>query len=355
MLAKAVRRAASVVRPDLVMLDAEMSPAHLLLYDAGFRVAFYSITLSFSRFHTNGPAPPLGSTVVPGTLLWRLRSRLAWRANTRGRFPPPAFIPLTFAIWRSYADAGCDPKAGFTELVLCPREFDLPQTRLSRGAVYVGPSIDLDRPPGSPVPWHRLEGSGPLVYAALGTMTASFPERARQVRRGILEAVSARPDWRVLLVGEVEGPVPPHVVVVPSAPQLEVLARADVMVTHAGLNSVKECIFFGVPMVALPLGYDQPGNSARIEFHRLGRMGPIKHCSGTSVRSLIDQVLSTPSFKSNVARMRDAFRRAEQDAPSIQIIDQLLAGQLTNPDSQAASVWRAQVAPRLTPYLLPSL
>ncbi len=54
-------------------------------------------------------------------------------------------------------------------------------------------------------------------------------------------------------------------------PQLDVLARADLFITHAGMNSVNEAIYYGVPMVAIPIGNDQPMVARRLEDLHLGR------------------------------------------------------------------------------------
>jgi UDP:flavonoid glycosyltransferase YjiC (YdhE family) len=63
---------------------------------------------------------------------------------------------------------------------------------------------------------------------------------------------------------------PENVIVVATAPQLELLKRADLCITHAGLNTVLEALGQGVPLLAVPIGYDQPGVAARIAHHRVG-------------------------------------------------------------------------------------
>ena len=64
--------------------------------------------------------------------------------------------------------------------------------------------------------------------------------------------------------------IPPNTVVVRIAPQIELLKRAALCITHAGLNTALEALAQGVPMVAIPTGYDQPGVPARIAYHGVG-------------------------------------------------------------------------------------
>jgi UDP:flavonoid glycosyltransferase YjiC (YdhE family) len=95
----------------------------------------------------------------------------------------------------------------------------------------------------------------------------------------VVRALGQDRSLRALVVsgGEDLGPAPPHVGIVERAPQLEILRRASLMITHGGLGSVKECAALGVPMLVFPLKDDQPGNAARVEARGLGRVlrGPV--------------------------------------------------------------------------------
>jgi zeaxanthin glucosyltransferase len=66
------------------------------------------------------------------------------------------------------------------------------------------------------------------------------------------------------------GPVPRNAIIVKRAPQLELLKRTSVCITHAGLNTVLESLAQGVPQVAIPVTFDQPGIAARIAAKKTG-------------------------------------------------------------------------------------
>ncbi|MDG0791547.1 hypothetical protein OMP38_12195 [Cohnella ginsengisoli] len=59
--------------------------------------------------------------------------------------------------------------------------------------------------------------------------------------------------------------MPAHFIVRPYVPQLEMLRRADVFITHAGMNSVHEGLWHGVPLLMVSMGPDQPAVAARIK------------------------------------------------------------------------------------------
>src|SRR4029077_12592824 len=81
------------------------------------------------------------------------------------------------------------------------------------------------------------------------------------------------------------------------APQLELLERAALCITHAGLNTVLESLSQGVPMVAIPIGYDQPGVAARIAYHGVGEFLEIEDLAVGRVQRLIQEVLENPRYR----------------------------------------------------------
>ncbi|MDB4953089.1 MAG: hypothetical protein JWO36_658 [Myxococcales bacterium] len=325
----------SAARPfDLVIVDSMMSPAHLVLAATGFRAALFSTNLFFKN-----PGPWSTPPYIPGTQAWRIRRAKANALDWwRYRFLRGLAMPLTAKAFRAFDRARRDPFTGFIEIVLCPREFEFPLAEPHPHRVYVGPSIDLERPADPDFPWSRLEG-GPIIYAAFGTMTGSYGKSVALVRRALIDAAARRPAWRVLLVGGDSDDVPPNVVVVPKAPQIEVLSRANVMVTHAGLNSVKECIFFGVPMIAIPQAWDQIGNASRLTFHGLGLASSVSRCTADSLSAMLDEVLANSMYRERVARMKEIFRRAETDELAARAVERALSAPIDGV-AEMLSIWR---------------
>ena len=98
--------------------------------------------------------------------------------------------------------------------------------------------------------------------------------------------------------------IPKNIILRASVPQLEVLKRADLFITHCGMNSTLETIKYGVPVLALPLNADQPKNAIRIcdELSFGVRLDP-DSCTSEQLSDAIDQVLSELKFKANIERM----------------------------------------------------
>jgi MGT family glycosyltransferase len=287
--------------------------------------------------------PPFGTDIVPGqTPFWRLRTRLAWSRMFLGRRllrtavnvrPEMERLARSFHFPLERIDFRVEtwPRLRQRELVLCPREFDLPRAHEPEGACSVEASIDHDRRDVE-FPWERLRDDRPLVYCSLGSVvTFKFRAEASRLIQILLDLLTARPSLQgVVPIGRHLDPAdfrcPDNVVLVPEAPQLRLLERARLMITHGGLTSVKEAIYLGVPMVAIPFFYDQPGNAARIVFHGLGRKARLDRLDAGHLGNLVDGVMSEPSYQAAAKSMSRVFADHERSAPAVEEVEEALRG-----------------------------
>jgi zeaxanthin glucosyltransferase len=179
-----------------------------------------------------------------------------------------------------------------------PKEFDFPGIPWPAQFNYAGPFHDKNGRKPIAFPWKKLNGN-PLVYASMGTLVNGLAK----VYKTVLQAVGQVPEIQVVLsVGENVDPeslgtIPSNVIVVRRAPQIELLKRAALCITHAGLNTALESLAEGVPMVAIPIGYDQPGVAARIAHHGVGEFVEIEDLTVEGVRELIEKVLNSPGYR----------------------------------------------------------
>jgi zeaxanthin glucosyltransferase len=102
------------------------------------------------------------------------------------------------------------------------------------------------------------------VFCSLGTQSYRIPGAPRFFSE-VVAAAASQPDWQfVVALGsrwstDAFRSAPDNTLMVPFAPQVHLLQRSSLVITHAGLGTIKESISFGVPMLAFPLLYDQPG------------------------------------------------------------------------------------------------
>jgi MGT family glycosyltransferase len=214
-----------------------------------------------------------------------------------------------------------------------PREFDFPGAPWPAHFHYAGPFHDDGGRELVSFPWEKLTGT-PLVYASLGTLVNGL----NHVYSAILRAVEKLPGTQVVLsVGknlavEQLGAIPSNVIVVRSAPQIELLKRATLSITHAGLNTVLESLGQGVPMVAIPIGYDQPGVAARIAHHGVGEFVEVDEVSPEGLRGLIQKVMENPSYAERARFFEDVIARTRGLDVAADVIERsLVAGRRALP------------------------
>ena len=227
-----------------------------------------------------------------------------------------------------HIDDACSPLAQISQL--CP-EFDFPRRELPQSFHYIGSMAANRRAnPDERFPWDWLDGR-PLVFASLGTIEdpANLP-----VLRTILDACRGLPAQLVLAMGkwrekqnsfrERLGPPPDNALVVDFAPQLALLDRASLLVTHAGVNTVLEAICRAVPMVALPRTDDQPGMGSRIERAGIGLRASFGRCTPVELRRMIERVLAEETFRQRSREVQQAMVAAGGARRAAEIAEEAL-------------------------------
>jgi MGT family glycosyltransferase len=210
-------------------------------------------------------------------------------------------------------------------LTQTPKEFDFPGDHWPEHFHHTGPLHDgFGRVPAE-FPWERLTGES-LVYASMGTLQNG----AEEVFRKIVEGAAASGRQIVLSIGrnlkqEQIGAVPANTIVVAHAPQIEILKRAALCITHAGLNTALESLAQGVPMVAIPVTNDQPGVAARIAFVRAGVVVPLKELTVEKLRAAVDKVMSDSSYGESARRLQQAIQKTDGLSRAADIIEAALA------------------------------
>ncbi|HEX4165580.1 MAG TPA: nucleotide disphospho-sugar-binding domain-containing protein [Bryobacteraceae bacterium] len=192
-----------------------------------------------------------------------------------------------------------------------PKAFDFQGIPWPPQFHYAGPFHESEGHAFIPFPWEKLNGK-PLIYASLGTLVNGLDH----VYKIILEAVEKLPEAQVVLsIGrnidpDNLGPIPTDTIVIRRAPQIELLKRAALCITHAGLNTTLESLAQGVPMVAIPIAFDQPGISARIAHHGVGEFVDLDNLCGDNLLKLIRKVLTNHSYAERAHFFKDVIANA---------------------------------------------
>jgi UDP:flavonoid glycosyltransferase YjiC (YdhE family) len=203
-----------------------------------------------------------------------------------------------------------------------PDLFDFPCPKPSH-LHYVGPLRNRSPQPAE-FPYSRLTGQ-PLIYASLGSV-----QNQKYQAFQVIAAACERLDVQLLMAhgggirAEMVQSFPGYPLVMEYVPQFEVLAQASLTITHGGMNTLMDAFTHGVPVIATPITFEQPGNAARVKWTGTGRVIPISQLHRKRLQVEIERVLSDPSYRQNAQRMQQAIRQAGGVQRAADIIEGVL-------------------------------
>ncbi len=163
---------------------------------------------------------------------------------------------------------------------------------------FVGPSI---RPANEKVEKRKDK----LIYISMGTVNNDMMPFYKKCLSDFEST-----DYEVVMsVGNLVsvdgfGTIPGNISVQPFVDQIAVLEKADVFVSHAGMNSVSESLYFGVPLVMLPQTSEQKGVAERVF-----ELGAGIKSDENSVLADVEKILSDSTYRANAEKIAVGFKR----------------------------------------------
>lgn len=207
------------------------------------------------------------------------------------------------------------PAISSTNLVYTSREFQPESNFIDDSFHFVGPSVDTAVRQPTTFPWDMLENGRPLIYLSLGTI---YHNKADFYRLAFATFAN-HPGQFILSAGRMTdiaalGPIPDNFIVRSFVPQLELLPRVDAFITHGGMNSINEGLYFGVPLVVVPQQMEQALNArqaARVGAAVvLGDRPPYGRIQANDLHQALAQVLADDRYRQAAERIGRSFRQA---------------------------------------------
>ncbi|AFY55452.1 glycosyltransferase, MGT family [Rivularia sp. PCC 7116] len=284
---------------DCLLLDG-LSP-HLFLLGEKHKIPYVVMEYTAPDF--------LGSVEVPPMMLgWSYSN--TWWGKLRNKIVSEllnyCMTPLITGVQRRYAKAWKlpsgrglrDSRQALLRITQIPQVFDFPR-KLVKDYIYTAPWTNCSKRVKFDFPWERLNGK-PIIYAALGTVYTDQSQAYQTIAK-----VCHQFDCQLVLSVGLFVPdnllqnlrqTYPNFIILRKTPQVEVLKKTELFITHAGMNSTLEALQLGVPMLAVPIGGDQPGVAARIRYHQVGVSIPIKQLNEAKLSQAISRVFKNPIY-----------------------------------------------------------
>lgn len=211
------------------------------------------------------------------------------------------------------------------ELILAPKEFDFLERKLLDWQQYLGVMVDINRVEIINEDFvqdlnHFQNKYKGLIYCSLGTVNNIIDiEKARQFFEYQIEVFKTLKDYGLIIsVGKAIKKqlqsLPQNVLVYDTLPQLYLLERTQLFITHGGLNSTLESILKGVPMLVCPIigKYDTKGNAARVVYHGLGMIENFEKTSVETSKTKISKLINDESYKNNISTVQNKLKKVQK-------------------------------------------
>lgn len=186
-------------------------------------------------------------------------------------------------------------------IVYTSPEFQPCSETFSDQYAFVGPSI---RPAESEFQKTREK----LIYISMGTVNNDMLPLYRRCIAALADS-----EYQVILsVGNLVsladfGALPENISLFPQVDQIAVLEKADAFLSHCGMNSASESLYFGVPLIMLPQTQEQSGVAERVK--QLGAGIPLKKTDTAAIWDAVLRVLTDPSYRQNALAIAEGFHR----------------------------------------------
>lgn len=196
---------------------------------------------------------------------------------------------------------------GDLNIVYTTREFNGDNGTDEPEYLFAGPSIDRHQE-AADVDYKEI-GDRTLIYISLGSLNTDHIDfynlcisAFRDTGYFVCMSTGNKCDVSELIE------IPSNFMVKSYFPQLEILKRADVFITHAGFNSVNEALYLGVPMLALPQVNDQHMVAKRLVSMHLGMVESMKELSAEILKSRTEALLLNRQIKENCIQISQKMR-----------------------------------------------
>jgi len=266
--------------------------------------------------------------VPPPFLGWRYRPDARGRNRNAGGYAVSDVLmrPITQVVTRFARRWGLDPDARHAwsdrlQIAQCPAGLDFPRKALPASFRYGAPwrlpepamtAPDADERPLVYCSLGSLQGARVSLFAAMTRACAAVGARALVAHGGGLTEAEA-------------ASLPGDPLVRAFWPQTRILPRCAAAILHGGFNTVLDALSAGVPIVAVPLGFEQPATAARLRHVGAGLVVTPAAIGRGALESALRELLRTPGYRRAAAALGAEMAACGGAAEAAAAIDALFA------------------------------
>ncbi|MGG4268283.1 macrolide family glycosyltransferase [Peribacillus simplex] len=194
-------------------------------------------------------------------------------------------------------------------IIYTTREFQPFGEEFNQTYKFVGPSIST-RLTQENFDHTAIKGKS-LIYISLGTVF----NKAIDFYKLCFKAFEATDHTVLMSIGNNTqisdlGEIPKNFIIKNYVPQTEVLKYTNLFITHGGMNSTNEGLYYGIPLIVIPQSADQPIIAEQVFNIGAGIQLQMQSLTANQLHEAVDHLLTHPSFHKAVSNISDSFQKA---------------------------------------------
>lgn len=308
-------REMKTVEPDLVVIDDDASGARMFaVFAYRMRVPFAAVDYTFEPYARRVPFSPAvtPSYMHPFTHHMTFMERLE---NTVFFLVKLIYDPFCYddAVARYAPEmpyVSLNTLLGRAEIWLVQSDhiLDYPKPTLPNVRMIGSIASSPPKPLSPDLQSFMDKATDGVVVVSFGSLVHTFP---RELGEDVLmQAFKSLTKLKVVFRSNLTSPDPERIVTSPWIPQNDLLAHPNtkVLVTHCGMSSQYQALYHAVPMVGIPLFYDQGYNERRMTERGFGRSVRLMALTPSQLVEAIQDVATNPRYKYAITRASTLYR-----------------------------------------------
>lgn len=327
----------ATLKPDMILFhisrfDIFFLPIHSL------GISYMTYDMSFGKVNFSLNLPPSTSSIVP-IGFWDFRAAFAWWSRLIRKVKELRWFELRTKY--PYAEINKVKENEKLKWRFCIDGFYLngPHIKFAPGQIefrkeskvyYAGLCVKNEDTRDEKFAL-KIAGKQ-FIYCSLGTMSNRYM-KAKEFLNCLIKVMRRHPEISLMIsLGRknetlLSEDVSPNITIIDYINQREILKEADLVITHGGAGTIKECIYYEVPMIVVPSSYDQAGNAAKVCYHKIGvrnrlmkksfmerRLNrSLKKMNEFYLEKQILEVINNKTYKENIAALH---KKIEEDNES---------------------------------------
>ena len=200
------------------------------------------------------------------------------------------------------------PYSPWLNLVVSATIMEAPRNNLTNNTFFIGPCFGK-RSDEEEFPFDQLRSDKFKIYVSLGTVFNNKPE----IFRKIMHALDV-PDYQVIVSAGgaykrlQKSTITKNATIYRSVPQISLLNRIDLFISHGGNNSINEALASGKPIIVIPVGGEQADNASRIVYLGVGKRIDITTFNEKQLLGIVEEIRQTPTFQERALTIMNGLR-----------------------------------------------